>query len=292
MAIYDIIAATGYELPSASWINNNPDTRPKPSQFPEGPKCDNAQFSMDQSCVWNYGDRYLIQGKLRSSSLPTISNNPNFAASGLAIRIVEDCSAIRANDYDAFTNSFESGFPVSNIYYLPNQIVSSVYRMNNNYYSHRNPTTNIRINSYQWFLPGNYQDKFNSKDIILVAYDIDPALTARLNKNVYSTICFDNIADGSNCYGISASFVQPTGDISNDYTTYGNLGIAFDVINTLLNNSHIITNINHNGELIVRLVHDTIYNGSEISVKHPRINNYLLLNLPSTNSTLNLEDYQ
>lgn len=295
MAIFNIALSSGYELPSASWVNNDPDTRPKPFQYDEGPRCDNAHFSVDTSCKQILGDRFAIQGRLRSGSINTVlsnSNDINAGESGLAIRIVEDGSAIRGNDYDVITNSFTSGFPVSNIYYLPSQIVSTVYSMNTNYYSHRNPTSNIKTNSYQWFLDGNYKDKFNSKNRVLIATEIDPVLTTRLGKNTYTVQCDGALGCENCCIGVSASFIQPSGDSDSNYTTYGNLGIAFDVKENTINATNVITNINYSGETIVRLIYDSLYSSSEMSIKHPRINNYLLINLPSVNTTLNLENYQ
>jgi len=295
MAIFNIAEASGYELPSASWVNNDADVRPKPSQHQEGDECENAHFSVDTSCNLIFGDRFAIQGRLRSGSINTVksnSNDINAGESGLAIRIVEDGSAIRGNDYDAFTNSFTPGLPVSNIYYLPGQIVSTVYSMTTNYYSHRNPTSNIKNNSYQWFLAGNYKDKFNSKNRILIATEIDPILTTRLGKNTYTVQCDGSLGCENCCIGVSASFIQPSGDNDSNYTTYGNLGIAFDVKENTINATNVITNINYSGETIVRLIYDSLYSSSEMSIKHPRINNYLLINLPSVNTTLNLENYQ
>jgi len=304
MAIFNIATSSGYELPSASWVNNDPTTRPKPLQYDEGPECENAHFPLVAGCNVVYGDRFAISGKLRSGSINTVKSNSNDINAGnpeLSIRIVEDNSAIRANYYHEVYGTFVSGFPQSVLYYLPQQTVSTVYATSTKWYGHINPTRNIVEVERDQFLPSNYKDKFSSKNVVLIANsgNIDYNLSQRLNTLVYILGC-SAISEPS-CNGrIYAYFIRPTGtdnsfDSYYDYQTYENIGLAFNnITNGTFEDSIKIFNVNYSGQIILSVVYDSLYANTEIAVKHPLIDSdYLLFNLSSDDQTnINLEDYQ
>lgn len=300
MAIYNIALSSGYSTSSASWVNNDADTRAKPSQFIGGVECDtNVAFLPSGVCVQSLGDRFAISSKLRSGSLSTVRSNSNEINSGdptLSIRIIEDNSAMRANYYNEIYGTFVSGFPNSNLYYLPQQVVSSVFLAGSNFYGKINPTRIVSQVEREQFLPANYKDKFANKDNVYIAVsgDIDNAMSFQLNTLVFSL--FPDSPGRFDCY-----FIKPTGNNANfnsdtfyPYYTYGNVGIGLDSIKLSFTDSTKILNVvNSGGEIVIGLVYDGAYVGSEVAVKHPVINNYLLLTLSSGDlTTINLEDYQ
>lgn len=298
MAIFNIAAATGYELPSASWVNNDPNTRPKPLQLNGGSVCRNAHYSVNSGCESLFGDRFAISSKLRSGSLNTVLSNGNEVNKGnpeLSIRIVEDNSAIQANYYNEVYGTFVSGFPQSVLYYLPKQTVSTTYTTSKNFYANSSPTRNVTQTEYQQFLPSNFKDKFANKDNVYIvgSGDVDTSLSFKFNTLVFS-LSPDNLGR------FVCHFIKPTGNNANlDITTYvpyynyGNIGIGIDNIKTNFTDSNRILNITYNNEIIFGLLYDSTYNNMEVAIKHPVIQNYLLLTLPSEDfTTLNLENYQ
>ncbi len=298
MAIFNIAAAIGYELPSASWVNNDPNTRPKPLQFNGGPECKNAHYSLNSGCESLFGDRFAISSKLRSGSFDTVLSNSNEVNKGnpeLSIRIVEDNSAIQVNYYNEVYGTFVSGFPQSVLYYLPKQIVSTTYTTSKNFYANSSPTRNVAQTERQQFLPSNFKDKFANKDVVVIAQsgDINSDLSYKTESLVFTL--YNDDPGRFVCH-----FIKPTGNMANfnsdtfyPYYIYGALGFSIDTISDPLLDSDKILNIQSSGEIVLSLVYDSVYINKEVALKHPVINNYLLITLPSGDITsINLQDYQ
>lgn len=299
MAIFNIAISSGYELPSASWVNNDPNTRPKPLQFNGGPECKNAHYSLNSGCESLFGDRFAISSKLRSGSFDTVLSNSNEVNKGnpeLSIRIVEDNSAIQVNYYNEVYGTFVSGFPQSFLYYLPKQTVSTTYTTSKNFYANSSPTRNVAQTERQQFLPSNYKDEFYTKDNILIAGsgDINYELSSQINSLVFT-------AYNNDVKYLVSHFIKPTGNNGNfnsdtfyPYYVYGAIGVAIDNVDVnTFTNSNKILNIESSGEIVLSIIYDNMYSNKQITLKHPVINNYLSLNLPSNDiTTINLENYQ
>lgn len=284
MAIFNITNQTTELVSSASWINNNPEMRPKPSMT----KRDTTSSVSDLVSL----DRFMIHSKIFSGSTNTVrSNNTTKSDSILAMRTTHSNSAIRENDYIFFTNAFKLDFPINSLYYLPKQNISSIFVINNNYYSYRKNVANIQKNSNIGYLLNNIDDKFQAKNRILIATELDSQLTTILNKNVYTIICDNFIGCNNCCAGIQANFIQPIQDDNVNYANYGSLGLSFDIIDLPTTNSNLILYINDHQETIVRIIYDSLYANKEFVIKHPRIDDYFVINLPTINSTINLENY-
>lgn len=202
------------------------------------------------------------------------------------IRTLNQSAAIRNGEFNIYTGKFESGPPASSKYYLPKQNISTVYSFNNKYYTYSNKLNAVDNSFKSLFLPENYADIFNNKNLILIATNFNFQLSEQNNQRIYSVSCSDN--PGCMGIGITSFFIQPSYDAnSSNYEINGSMGISFDpIIDSNPVDDYLELNIIRQSETIVRIIYDKAYINTEICIKHPLIDNYLLHTLkPESSST-------
>jgi hypothetical protein len=229
----------------------------------------------------------MVQSKISSSTKEDKKNQDTIKTYFEPLPIVtsETSKAIRAGFYSRYSNKFIFGYPYVAKYFVPKQNLSSIYAGQSGSYKNN---TKIVGQNYDFVLPENYQDIFNSKSTILNTYqNID--FSVSLNTNVFSTECFD-----PQCEGIFATFVQPSFDTNiNLYSDSNNFGISFnnkDLFNAPLQNisSPIIVDLKMNNETIVSIVYNQEFILTEVAVKHPLIPTNFTIILPSSDREIHI----
>lgn len=245
---------------SRNSISVIPDSLPTQSY----PVCTNFFATNSDPCdIRSINDRFASESIIQSSQLNSVSNdNDPFFTTELAIRITENTRAIRLGNET----------PTNFLYYLPQQNLSSIYIVGQQFYSN---DTNILNNDFIGFLPYNYEDKFNSKKIVLLA-SFDPVASENFEANVLSI----------NNSGIIGFFVESEDTDPNNYGLAWNTPDKRSPVQPFL--STITLSIFKNSSIIVSLIYENIYANNEIVIKHPLINEYLAINLPNFDTEINL----
>lgn len=232
-------------------------------------------------------DRFTHCSSMFSSNLGSLVNKDTTKnyLSPLPITISQTLSAYRSAAWNMFLGTFIDNYPTIYKYYIPTQNINTVFTHSISQWIKQQKVSD---KTYDLFLPENYLDEFGSKQIILMPI-LNNELSTILNSAVLTSYC----SQPDDCANISANFIQPTFD-NNDsnYFDTNNFGISFDALGDFdpetTEFEPIILDVKYSNEVIVNIVYDPIYAGSEVVIKHILINNYHVINLPNTDSEINL----
>lgn len=232
-------------------------------------------------------DRFTHYSSMFSSRLDSLINRDTVKnyLSPLPITISQTLSAYRSAAWNMFLGKFIENYPTIYKYYIPTQNINTIFTHSISQWAKQHK---ISDKTYDLFLPENYLDEFGSKQIILTPF-LNNELSTMLNSAVLTAYC----SQSDDCANISANFIQPTFD-NNDsnYFDANNFGISFDALSDFdpetTEFEPIILDVKYSNEVIVNIVYDPIYAGSEVVIKHILINNYHVINLPNTDSEISL----
>jgi hypothetical protein len=269
MSLYNIQSDSIFNIPKATWNTNNSRNSIKVLQHYNA----SSTTAPTENLLTN--DRYVMQSKLLSSTKQDRKNQDTIKTylETLPITITQTPQAIRNGFYNKFSNSFDGIYPVTFKYYIPQQNISSIHAQQAAQYKNNTKISGI---NYDLFLPENYQDQFNSKKTILT--------------NIVNTITeFENlfIVENNELIGF---FIQtdPEDNLSYNSET---VGVAYTqkTKKQFVDEVPYVLNIIKNDKIIVSLVYNPKLVDTTVVIKHPLINNSLLIILQPQDQNFILE---
>jgi len=198
-------------------------------------------------------------------------NNTQNNFSPLPIRSSLIATRTRLGYYQIYFGQTPEPLRITDLYFLPVQNISSVFSYS---LSQFNKNQKVKDQSYQLFLPANYQDPFNSKKNIL------NQIISRLenDKIVY-------IVENSE---IIAYFLQ-NNPLDNLVYNSSTLGISYTKNKKNLpsiDTIPVVLNLLKDSNIIVSLIYSPSLSNSEVSIKHPLLSSVLSIRLPSQDQNI------
>jgi len=187
------------------------------------------------------------------------------------IRSTLIATAIRNGYYNRYEGGIQADLSIlQDLYYLPKQKLNTNYSMGNKQFN---------INGRILFLPANYTDVFNSKQIVILSSP-DPTISNDSEFATYSSVC----SEENDCFGLSAYFLD-VGDTQDPEL----FGISFNQINSIDTSSFspIILNLKQNDQTIISILYNSSYTNTEVVIKHPSVGIYVI-NLPESSQDIDI----
>jgi hypothetical protein len=269
MSIYNISNTTTSNANlKASWPTGNSRSsiliKPLPPSNPTKP-CTNFFAANQQPCDTKLTSEPFFNENKRSVYIP----NKYFVIRPIRSYLI--ATAIRNGYYNYYSGVIEADpSALESLYYLPKQNLTINYSMGNKKFN---------INERILFLPANYEDVFNSKQIVILSSP-DPTIGNDSEFATYSSVCSEEY----NCFGLSVYFLD-IGD-TKDAELFG---VSFNELKSIdsISTSPIILNVKQNNQIIVSVLYNSNYVNTEIVIKHPSIGLYII-NLPELSQDIDI----